>query len=276
MAKTLAISEQLCHSTVRIESEYTGQGIGTGTGFFYRFKDDGQRHVPAVVTNRHVVEGASRGRFFITDRDGDGNPKTGEKTPIVLDNFADRWIPHPDSDVDLCMLPIASIHTAAEQQGKTLFYVSLDKSLIPTVAEREDLTALEDIIMIGYPNGIWDEVNNMPIIRKGITATHPGLKYEGREEFMIDAACFPGSSGSPVFLFNLGGYTARDGGTVLGTHRIKLLGVLYAGPQHTAEGEVEIVTVPTQNRAIARSMIPNNLGLVIRSERLEEFESVLP
>lgn len=25
--------------------------------------------------------------------------------------------------------------------------------------------------MVGYPNGIWDEKNNKPIFRKGITAT---------------------------------------------------------------------------------------------------------
>ncbi len=44
--------------------------------------------------------------------------------------------------------------------------------------------------MIGYPNGIWDEANNMPIIRRGITATHPNFNYNGKPEFMIDAACF--------------------------------------------------------------------------------------
>ena len=109
--------------------------------------------------------------------------------------------------------------------------------------------------MIGYPNGIWDATNNMPILRKGITATHPNIDYEGRLEFLIDAACFPGSSGSPVFLFNTNGWTNRDGSMSLGS-RVKLLGVLSSGPQHTTTGEVRIVTVPTQQRAVAISTHP--------------------
>jgi hypothetical protein len=129
--------------------------------------------------------------------------------------------------------------------------------------------------MVGYPNGIWDATNNMPIARRGITATHPNLNYEGRREFMIDAACFPGSSGSPVFLYNTGGYATRAEGMVMGGIRIKLLGVLYAGPQHIATGEVRVVNVPTQQRAIAVSSIPQNLGLVVKASRLLDFDGLL-
>jgi hypothetical protein len=137
------------------------------------------------------------------------------------------------------------------------------------------LGTLEEILMIGYPNGLWDSVNNMPILRRGVTATHPNIDYEGRREFLIDAACFPGSSGSPVFLFNTNGWTNRAGGTVVGGTRVKLLGILYAGPQHTATGEVRIVMVPTQQRAVAISSIPNNLGLVIKAARLAELDSAM-
>jgi hypothetical protein len=31
--------------------------------------------------------------------------------------------------------------------------------------------------MIGYPNGIWDAKNNLPVIRKGITATHANIPW---------------------------------------------------------------------------------------------------
>ena len=54
--------------------------------------------------------------------------------------------------------------------------------------------------MIGYPDGIWDSVNNLPVIRKGITATHPHISWNGKTEFLTDIASFPGSSGSPYFL----------------------------------------------------------------------------
>jgi len=270
----LTPSEQLTHSTVRIECRLADGGISTGTGFFYRAADDGERHIPVVVTNKHVVEGSVSGRFHLTLGNDEG-PLVGQHFAVELSNFNRLWVPHPDPSVDLCAMPLGPVLHLAEQQRQRPFFITLDSSLLPSQGDLESLGALEDIIMIGYPNGIWDAVNNMPIVRRGVTATHPNLNYEGRKEFMIDAACFPGSSGSPVFLYNFGSWTTRDGGTVVGGARIKLLGVLYAGPQHTAQGEIRVVTVPTQQRAVAISTIPNNLGLIIKAERLAELDEPL-
>jgi len=128
--------------------------------------------------------------------------------------------------------------------------------------------------MIGYPNGIWDSVNNQPIFRKGITATHPNLDYNGNAEFMIDIACFPGSSGSPVMIYNPSEYTDRQGNTFMGTTRLILMGILYAGPQHTITGDIEIVNIPQLQQPTAISQIPNNLGIVIKSEKILELEDL--
>lgn len=146
-------------------------------------------------------------------------------------------------------------------------------SLVPTQEEWLELTAIEDIVMVGYPIGLWDDVNNRPIVRKGITASHPAVAFKGKREFLIDAACFPGSSGSPVFLLNIGSYATRNA-TCIG-HRIKLLGVLYGGPQHTVTGEIKILEIPMAQQALAISAIPMNLGIVIRSDRISDFETIL-
>lgn len=75
--------------------------------------------------------------------------------------------------------------------GKS-FYIALTKELIPNFEQLSNLRAIEDITMIGYPTGLWDRVNNLPIVRKGITATHPNINYNGIEEILIDAKfCFP-------------------------------------------------------------------------------------
>jgi hypothetical protein len=60
----------------------------------------------------------------------------------------------------------------------------------------------------------------------------------------------------------------------MGSGRIKLLGVLYAGPQHTVEGEIRVVLVPTQQKPVSVSTIPNNLGIIIKSEQLLAFEEM--
>lgn len=273
MPHQLSISEQLAHSTVRIETT-TPEGAGSGTGFFYRFSDKGEFHVPAIVTNKHVVNGAVRGQFVLTEKDSNDAPIIGKYHGFGFENFQNQWIHHPDPSIDLCVMPIARILNQAQEKNQSFFYIPLDKSLLLTNEELNELTAMEDIVMVGYPNGIWDKTNNMPIFRKGITATHPNLNWNGKPEFLIDAACFPGSSGSPIFLYNIGGYSTKSGGMVIGSSRLKLLGILYAGPQHTVSGEIRVIQVPTQNVPVSISTIPNNLGMVIKASQLEAFEKI--
>ena len=86
-------------------------------------------------------------------------------------------------------------------------YVGIPQDLIPTTAQLNDLNGRMKFTMVGYPNGLWDTKNDLPIIRRGITATPAFRDYCGRDEFLIDAACFPGSSGSPVFILNQGLHT---------------------------------------------------------------------
>ena len=129
--------------------------------------------------------------------------------------------------------------------------------------------------MIGYPNGIWDEKNNMPIVRRGITATNPKHDYNGLPIFVIDCACFPGSSGSPVLIFDQGGYLDAKGNLNLGGGRVILLGVLFAGPQHVAEGEIQTIEVPLAQVPISLSKIPNNLGFVVKSQKIADFRKML-
>lgn len=193
---------------------------------------------------------------------------------MTVAGFEQRWHGHPDSSVDLCVLPITTLLRKIEGEGSVPFFMPFEAEFLPSTEDLEGLSAVEDISMIGYPNGIWDSFNNMPVFRRGVTATHPHLDYAGKKEFMIDAACFPGSSGSPVLLYNVGTYFTRDGITNIGT-RIKLLGILYAGPQHTTTGEVIVQNIPTVSKPVAISRIPNNLGLIIKSERLNEFEPML-
>ena len=153
------------------------------------------------------------------------------------------------------------------------FYIDLTPELIPNSESFKKLGPLEEITMIGYPNGLWDHVNNYPIVRRGLTATPCNSKYNGSNEFLIDAACFPGSSGSPIFIFNQGAHL--DGNTVVMGGRLLLIGVLYAGHTHTATGEIKVVPIPTVTVPIAVSSIPNNLGICIWSSRITEFEPAL-
>ena len=269
----LSIYEQLAFCTARIETEDFSGNSYSGTGFFFMLNIKGQ-NVPLLVTNKHVVRGMKKGKFLCTVADENGNPDYSNHFVFNVENEFERmWTFHPQDDVDLCALAIAPLVRAASIQGKNLFYRTLEESFIPNSTTLKDLDAVEEVVMIGYPNGLWDQVNNMPIIRRGITATNVTLDYNGKKEFLIDAACFPGSSGSPVLICNVGGYTSKFGSLNWGKSRVFLLGILYAGPQMRVTGDLQLITVPeNQQKTVSVSPIPNNLGFIIKAERLLELK----
>ena len=270
----LSTAEQLLYCTVRIEAIMPdGKTVSTGSGFCFTFSIDTERSVPAIVTNKHVVAGATAATFRFHQQDGNKTPIQGQYITLTVTDFDKAWIGHPDSNVDICIIPITGIINELDQSGQRPFFVTLDDSTIATTDTLESLSPIEDIIMIGYPNGIWDSVNNMPIIRRGITATRPGTKYDGNEEFIIDAAVYPGSSGSPVFLYNQGSY-ATPQGIAFGT-RVFLLGILYKVFLHSVTGEIIVQNIPTTQIPVPRTSIPNNLGIVIRATKLLDFVPVL-
>jgi len=274
MTAQLSPAEKLLLTTVRLECDLGDGRVSTGTGFFFTFKVDDEKHIPVIVTNKHVIDGAKNGAFVLTRRAPDGSPVMGSTETIRLDNFEALWIKHPEKDVDLAVFALAPLLRKAEQQNTPLFIFPLDESLVPNDELLASLGGIEDVTMIGYPNGIWDMKNNMPIVRRGITATNPKLDYNGLPLLIIDCACFPGSSGSPVFIFNQGAYSNAMGNLTVGV-RIILLGVLFAGPQHVAEGEVKTIDVPLSQISISLSRIPNNLGFVAKSKKLLDFRPIL-
>ena len=268
----LGIMDQLIHSTVRIETTMYDGRESTGTGFYMDFLESEGVSYPVIITNKHVVANASLGRFHVTLSTTDGLPDTGKHRQFQFTNFENQCIKHPNPDIDLVAFPIGPLSNHIQQLGERLFYVPLQTALIPKDEERASFSCMEDIVMIGYPNGIWDATNNLPVIRKGITATHSNVLWNAKPEFLTDIASFPGSSGSPVFLANLGGYMDNQGNTYMGSHRIRLLGIHRAGAMHTASGEIKIITSPNSNLPFPITQIPNNIGVAINSKEIFELE----
>jgi hypothetical protein len=267
-------TEQLLHTTVMIRSTDAHGATSSGTAFIFNLFNHADRAVPVLVTNKHVIKDAAKGFLRLTRKKSDGSPDFGNIIPIEVGQFKDAWIPHPDPRVDLAILPCAPMLDQLAKQGTPAFYIATDPGVIPTDEAMRDLTPLEDVLIVGYPDGISDVVNNVPIFRRGITATPPYLDFEGRKEFLIDAAIFPGSSGSPVFLFNQGTWVLRSGATVAGGYRIQLLGVVYGVATHPTTGEIGIVPAPTQ-RAVAVTPVPNNIGACVKAARILDFEPLL-
>jgi hypothetical protein len=270
----LSLAEKLMHTTVRLECLLNDGRLSTGTGFFFSFKLDATQTIPLIFTNRHVIENVQTGTFVLTKCRKDGAPIIGSHERISINDFESHWIKHPDPSVDLAAFPIAELLNNTTLAGNKIFFMPIDDSLIPEQDVVNNLSGIEDITMIGYPNGIWDQKNNLPIVRRGITATNPKHDYNGLPIFVIDCACFPGSSGSPVLIVNQGSYADSQGNLNI-ANRVIFLGVLYAGPQHIAEGEIKTIDIPLQQISISLSHIPNNLGFVVKSQKIKDFKKLL-
>ena len=272
----MTISEFLLLTTIRIETT-TPNGICTGTGFFFNFlfnKETGMS-VPAIVTNKHVIKNAIKGKLRFSLRNEAGEPQWGHYYDLTVEDFEKAWILHPEGSVDLCIMPIAEIHKMVQSNGINLHYTALCVDDIPSDQDLKDnYSRVEDITIVGYPDGIWDAANNMPIVRKGITATALQLDFNNAPKFLVDAAIYGGSSGSPVFVFNQGSYSPANGGLVAGS-RIKLVGIIHAVAQHTVTGDIRIIDVPVSKAPIVATNIPNNLGVAIHARKLKDFEDML-
>ncbi|WP_458746460.1 serine protease family protein [Candidatus Nitrosocosmicus sp. T] len=129
------------------------------------------------------------------------------KKQCRIPNFEELWIDHPNPLIDLFISPVGYYVDQLNINEFLPHYSTMEKSLIPSEEQFKDFTPLEDIMMIGYPNGLWDSENNLPIVRRGITATSISTDYNGKKGFLIDSAVYPGSSGSPIFMFNEGSYS---------------------------------------------------------------------
>lgn len=270
------LTDILAYSTIRIECLSTNRCI-TGTGFFYLFSIGQGRNIPAIITNRHVVDGSLVTCLtFSTQKDG---VPQYEKVSIQLPTSTYKWYSHQDPNVDLSYLPILPIIERLKRQGKEIYFIPYAKDFIPTAEELTSVTQLDDVAMIGYPNGLWDVVNNQPIFRKGSLATRPNNNYMGRREFLIDMPVYGGSSGSPILLINDTPFYNRATQKLDPHNRIRLLGVNYATHVHSATGTVEVVPIASLNTQstnyMTRVRVPNNLGIVINASRILEIEDSL-
>lgn len=257
-------TEQLLFCTTRIETIH-----GTGTGFFFQFQLDEQQGMPVLVTNKHVVANADEISFSVHIKEND--IPTNEN---ILITHQAQWFEHPT--LDLCCTLVNPLFMEFQAEtGKEIFYLPLPESLMWIYSDLTNLSAMEDVVMVGYPIGLWDEIHNLPLLRKGVTSTHPAIDFKGEKKGVIDAACFPGSSGSPICIINEGGYIDKNGTLTLGGSRFGLIGILYAGPIHNAQGEIIVQEIPTQQVASANTPMMINLGYYIKADQMLELKKVV-
>ena len=211
---------QLLECTVRIDTGIKGsRSPEGGTGFITSYE-----HSSFLVTNRHVVADAARLRLEFLTRGDSNKLDAPKKISVDVSDVQRSFVFHEDPRVDVAVMPFSGIIDMYKKKRTPLRYRSIPPEIYLNRSKSKDMLVIEEVIVIGYPRLLRDEQTLTPIVRKGITATPIGQDFHAFRGFLIDAAIFEGSSGSPVFLYNAGPYTV-PGGIALGG-RLVFLGIL--------------------------------------------------
>lgn len=246
------LGTQLMFTTVPLWIENNDNGKSSGTGFIYtvQSKMEGST-IPFLVTNYHVIKDAKR---IILELIESKNERPDRESKIRVEIEGDQFRHFVSEQHDLALLPIGPVLNQIAESGKTAFYRTIDPNSIPSKSVIDELGAIEEITFIGYPSGIYDSENAAPIIRQGITASPLWNDFKGESCFLIDAGVYPGSSGSPVFIYNQGSFATNQGITV-GT-RLFFIGVISE----------TMITKPNDDNSVFLG-----LGKVIKSENLKNL-----
>ena len=174
---------------------YNGmQEVASASGFFFRH--NGTKY---LVTNRHVVvdedDGYRPDSLTIKLHTSRENPKDNVVIKIALYDKSGQqlWLEHPNQailkcDVVLVPLPEASISSAI------MNFMTVDNIPDKSIG----IQPFSDVVVVGYPLGFHDELNNLPIYRQGMIASPYPSMFDDKPYFLIDARLHSGSSGSAV------------------------------------------------------------------------------
>ena len=270
---TMHMLEMYSRAVCRIVGfDGAGNEISFGTGFQYVFDLGGGFEAHAVVTNKHVVRGCARYGVEFPSVGQGSSRDLKQRFNIYFPDGAPTIVMHPDAQIDLAVLMLNGAIDQAKKAGHSPYIAVIEKSAVFDFANDFDSVCAENVAMIGCPNGLWDDVNMVPLIRYGVTATPIYVDHRGQPEFMVDIGCYPGSSGSPIILVRHGLRFFRDGrAAMMTTAQFKLLGILYAGPTYTNTGKVEVKPIPTSLEGTFKVGGMMHLGYCIKASALDLF-----
>lgn len=191
--------DRLCYSTLKLVGDNS-----TGTGFIFKYNFKNGLSKLFLITNRHVVEKNNFAHFKLYHSISPLPNKDIVEDKIVTVNFSatlweKNWFFPDDVNIDLAITEFDLFEELANSENNYIYYNFLSNN--DFIDCHKQINRIERVIYAGYPYG-WsaDGVDVLPITGGGYTATPVLTNYGGKEEFLIEACMFEGSSGSPICL----------------------------------------------------------------------------
>ena len=183
-------------SMTTIVRVYSGSKIGQATAFYYQ----SPQNDVYLVSNRHV--------FYPGEKYPDSIIFNLRKADTI--NKRDRWHPikleikflqlnlklHTNNKIDVASI---NINEHVLKPKSPLFYQIIPVTQPDTATlNLENFEIGDDILVLGYPKGYYDEFNLIPIMKAGIISSFYRTNFNNLPCFLIDNGLFHGSSGSIV------------------------------------------------------------------------------
>ena len=213
-----------------------------GTGFLVATDFVTPKAKLLVITNKHLIPHPNlHVNISLNQRDASGKALLGKQASLNLKYFVEIYQSH--EDYDLALIDITSI-----EWDMAPFNKFLDDS--EPFLDSSQLWPGMNVFYIGFPDGRFDESNNLPLVRSGFIASYPSLDYNDKPQFLIDTHSFEGSSGSPVLIYFSG--------------RMMLLGI------YTEVMQSKMSTEPGKGLPIDYR-VPLGLAIVLKAKVITEL-----
>jgi len=183
--------EQMMFSTTPIYAK--GQIVGTG--FFFKIS----KAQTYLVTALEVILDAGENQFFYEMR------KKEDGLVVVQLQFTwNQVLRHPQQG--LAAVDVSDAKSKFMCAPLLADIVQSNRQLLET------RSAIEQIMMLGYPSGLWDEVHHFPAVRTGCTASHPGVDFKGLPEGQVNLFSYKVDTGAPVLTLNQPNNFSKEAG----------------------------------------------------------------
>ena len=208
---------ELIHATVQLEQPLADGTRTVGTGFLIAApRPDGTPRT-VLVTAAHVFERmpSEKARIGYRVPNADGSWSYTPQTLTIRTETGEKlWTKHPTRDVAAISI------TAPEAFAKAA--IPLNWLAQDDTFAKEQVTAGDEMMALGFPRGLAANQAGFPILRSGKVASWPVAPANIYPTFLLDFSVFPGNSGGPVFMSSPGGTAQRQFIAGLLTQQVEL------------------------------------------------------
>jgi Trypsin-like peptidase domain len=210
----VAVLTELFLNAFRLHAEVNG--VGLGTAFFIEYLIESGSSSPNTiifgVTAKHVIDQQKSVSFELNRRSESELPLFGDSKWLTVTK--EKFIEHPDGfdlAVFACGEPINELIQSGFHPFLKVWYA--DGLGIAYERDFETLEIGRTVYCAGFPDGKGDNKLKVPLVRTGTIAFPPYLPFSfgqdsnevKNESLVLDLWAYPGSSGSPLVVTQLGG-----------------------------------------------------------------------